>query len=142
MDAERFNEFFKNEAEARFAWGMWCILTHGIDAYMDKPLPPMPHERNTPFPVKSGTGLFSVLKDALTVEEVARRFTTLSGYWNRGDPGMLKGKCPLHAGGKERTPSFVVYTRTPQRWQCFGACAGGGDVIELYRQLMDKGLLK
>jgi DNA primase len=38
---------------------------------------------------------------------------------------LFKGLCPFH---EERTPSFVVYPETG-RWQCFGACATGGDVF-------------
>jgi hypothetical protein len=126
---------FDTVEEARLAWGLWCLLRDGIDAYIDKPLPPLPGEYSQRT-IKRASGLFGAVKHAVPVEELARRFTPLSG-----GRGALKGKCPLHAGGKERTPSFVVYTGT-QTWQCFGACARGGDVIELARLLMDKGLLK
>ena len=52
---------------------------------------------------------------------------------------VLRGDdIPLH---EERTPSFVVYEDT-QHWRCYGACARGGDVVELARLLMDKGMLK
>lgn len=43
----------------------------------------------------------------------------------------LWGCCPLH---KERTPSFMVDVKQ-NRWHCFGACATGGDSIDLYMKL-------
>jgi len=67
---------------------------------------------------------------ALDIEDVACKFTDLQGSGNR-----LKGRCPLH---EERTPSFYVYTDS-QRWRCFGACAEGGDVVDLLRRLGDQG---
>src|SRR3990172_6534389 len=37
----------------------------------------------------------------------------------------FKALCPFH---QERTPSFYLFPDS-QRWQCFGACAQGGDVF-------------
>ncbi len=79
------------------------------------------------------SGLFAAIKSAVPVEELAGRFTEL----RRSGPNTFKGRCPLH---EERTGSFVIY-EDRQYWRCFGACARGGDVIELARLLMDKGLL-
>ena len=81
-----------------------------------------------------GRGVFHAIKAAIPVEMLASRFTEL----RRSGPNTLKGKCPLH---DERSGSFVIYEDS-QHWHCFGACARGGDVIELARLLMDKGLLK
>ena len=39
--------------------------------------------------------------------------------------------CPIH---NEKTPSFAWYP-VQNRWYCFGACAKGGDVIDLYMEL-------
>jgi len=41
----------------------------------------------------------------------------------------LVGKCPFHAGGEERTGSFVIYLNS-NRWTCFAGC-GNGDVIDV-----------
>lgn len=92
---------------------------------------PDPMQR-PPSAVKPGTGVFGAVKEAVPVEDLAGRFTRLTRSGDR-----YKGCCPLH---EERTASFVVYPGS-QRWHCFGACARGGDVIELARLLMDKGLL-
>ena len=81
----------------------------------------------------SGTGLFANVKAAIPVEELAARFTVLHPI----GPDRLKGKCPLH---EERTPSFYVY-QDKEYWRCYGACARGGDVIDLARALMDLGKL-
>ena len=67
------------------------------------------------------------------VEDVAERLTNL----RKAGPG-LKGLCPFH---KERTPSFVVWPDS-QRWRCFGACADGGDVVDLIRKQSERGHLK
>ncbi|MFQ6026922.1 MAG: CHC2 zinc finger domain-containing protein [Dehalococcoidia bacterium] len=70
---------------------------------------------------------------AMDIVALASRFTDLKP----AGPGKLKGRCPLH---QERTPSFYVYEDT-KRWWCFGACAGGGDVIELFQRLVNLGVL-
>jgi DNA primase len=40
--------------------------------------------------------------------------------------------CPFHA---ERTPSFKIRVDRPTRWRCYGACATGGDGIDLVGRL-------
>ncbi|KKL72252.1 hypothetical protein LCGC14_2086790 [marine sediment metagenome] len=80
-----------------------------------------------------GSGIFAAVKAAVSVEQVAERFTQLV----RTGPDRLRGRCPLH---EERTGSFVVF-EDKQTWRCFGACARGGDVIELTRSLMEQGKL-
>lgn len=47
---------------------------------------------------------------------------------------LFWARCPFH---QERTPSFSVDPER-QRWRCFGACNGGGDVISFIQKL--KGL--
>lgn len=46
-------------------------------------------------------------------------------------PGREFYKCPLHS---ENTASFCVFKET-NTWHCFGGCATGGDVINLYQKL-------
>lgn len=59
--------------------------------------------------------------------------TALQRYTN-ADITRLRGRrkgniiCPFHS---EKTPSFLVDT-VNNTWHCFGACATGGDVINLY----------
>jgi hypothetical protein len=67
---------------------------------------------------------------ALDLAEVASRYTRLT----RAGPGRVKGCCPLH---QERTPSFYIFEDS-QRWRCFGACAAGGDVVDLVRALAQR----
>jgi DNA primase len=40
--------------------------------------------------------------------------------------------CPFHA---EKTPSFKIRVDHPTRWRCYGACASGGDAIDLVGRL-------
>ena len=77
------------------------------------------------------SGLIARLK-TLDIIGVASRFTDLVGGGDK-----MKGRCPLH---DERTASFYVYADS-QRWRCYGACASGGDVIELLERLAAKGAL-
>jgi len=83
--------------------------------------------------VRRGNSIFDRVKAAVSVEELAGRFTVLTP----AGPVRLKGLCPLHT---ERTPSFHVSTDVGL-WNCFGACQRGGDVITLAQYLMDGGLL-
>jgi hypothetical protein len=41
-----------------------------------------------------------------------------------------KIRCPLHAGGREHTPSFHVYPDAERGWTCFG-CSRGGTIVDL-----------
>jgi hypothetical protein len=127
-----YNDFIATEEEAR----LWWVIYHGALAG--------PKHQGTPAPQFPGTrprrpmgamtrNLFQTVKQAVSVQELAERFTQLGP----AGQGKLKGRCPLH---EERTASFYVY-QDSQRWQCFGACASGGDVVELARRLMDLGKL-
>ena len=59
-------------------------------------------------------------------------------------PGLKKAGalwvacCPFH---EERTPSFKVDPRR-QSWNCYGACATGGDVISFLQQLDGLGFME
>ena len=82
--------------------------------------------RARPKQTYSGNSPIARLKQ-LDLASVSGRYTEL----RPAGPGRLKGRCPLH---DERTASFYVYEDT-QRWRCFGACATGGDVIDLLAAL-------
>jgi hypothetical protein len=80
-----------------------------------------------------GNSIFDRVKAAVSVEELAGRFTELTP----AGPFRFKGLCPLHT---ERTPSFHINTDR-DLWHYFGACQQGGDVITLAQCLMERGLL-
>ena len=122
-DQPVYNEYIATEEEAR----LWREILYGA---MGRPVPGTRPNRST---VARSRNLFQAVKEAVSVEELAGRFTQMGP----AGPGKLKGRCPLHG---ERTASFYVY-QDSQRWQCFGACASGGDVVELARRLMDLGKL-
>ena len=121
-----YNEYIATEAEARLWWAVYC----GARGTPEGQFPGTRPNRRT---VAGSRNLFQAVKQAVSVEELAGRFTQMGP----AGPGKLKGRCPLHG---ERTASFYVY-QDSQRWQCFGACASGGDVVELARRLMDLGKL-
>ena len=79
----------------------------------------------------AGGGPIPRLK-TLDIINVAGRFTELTASGDKS-----KGRCPLH---DEKSASFYVYADS-QRWRCYGACASGGDVIELLQRLAAKGAL-
>lgn len=75
-------------------------------------------------------GPVTILK-SLDISDVALRFTNLTPAGS----GKSRGLCPMH---QEKTPSFYVYTDS-QKWRCFGACASGGDVIDLLQIIKERG---
>ena len=75
------------------------------------------------------TGDLTERKAALRLEDVAGQHIHLT----RSGANTFKGRCPFHAGGTERTASFVVFVAS-QRWKCFGACAIGGDVLDFLKK--------
>jgi len=98
--------------------------------------PTRPAPQSNRAPTYSSVGrpsLFKNVKDRVRIETVAEKLTEL-----RPAGSALKGRCPFHV---ERTASFVVWPKT-QRWRCFGACATGGDVIELQRYAMERGIIR
>jgi CHC2 zinc finger len=65
-----------------------------------------------------------VVRDAVPIEVVARRYTDLEPL---GDAAWFTGRCPL-PDHEDRTPSLYLY---PQgRYWCYG-CNRGGDVVDL-----------
>ena len=73
--------------------------------------------------VKSGTDIVDVVSGYVDLDTSSR---------------SPKARCPFHT---ERTASFYVFPETGT-WRCFGACADGGDVVDLLRRLGDQGKLK
>lgn len=47
---------------------------------------------------------------------------------------QYKARCPFHADGQERTPSFCIYDET-NSYHCFGCAANGGIVEFVAKQL-------
>jgi len=86
--------------------------------------------RSTPERIYDNNGSGSPIarfKATHRIEVVAARYTQL----HQCAPNKLKGHCPIH---QEQTASFYIYEDT-QKYYCFGACASGGDVIDLLRAL-------
>jgi DNA primase len=63
------------------------------------------------------------IREAVPIEEVARRYTDLKPLWGRA---WFTGRCPLPTH-EDREPSFYEY---PDGWHCYG-CNRGGDVVDL-----------
>ena len=131
---EELREIARHIAATEFdaRWARDCValeagghLPEGPTWWVTKVLPAIKAEldrRNRPPPEYTGNSPVAQLK-SLNLATVAARYTELQP----AGPGKQKGRCLLH---DERTPSFYVYEDT-QKWQCFGACGTGGDVIDL-----------
>ena len=79
----------------------------------------------------AGLSLFERVKATVAIEDIAERLTNLSGQGN-----VLSGACPLHDGSGTE---FVIW-RDSQYWKCYGRCEAGGDVINLVKELMERGI--
>jgi hypothetical protein len=64
------------------------------------------------------------IRQAVPIEEVARRYTDLQTF---GGQAWFTGRCPL-PDHEDKTPSFYIYP--PGRYWCYG-CNRGGDVVDL-----------
>ena len=64
------------------------------------------------------------IREAVPIEEVARRYTNVEPLWGRA---WFTGRCPLPTH-EDKEPSFYIYP--PGRFYCYG-CGGRGDVIDL-----------
>ena len=69
---------------------------------------------------------FEAVKEFVPIEDYARTLAELKPEGLR-----LIGRCPIPVHN-DRTPSFHIWPENGS-WWCFGACARGGDVIDLYR---------
>ena len=85
--------------------------------------------RRRPKPTPTANSPIARLK-SMNLVAVAEQFTRLVPVGNK-----LKGLCPLH---QERTPSFYVIPDR-QKWRCYGACAKGGDIVDLLDALAEQG---
>ncbi len=65
-----------------------------------------------------------VIRAAVPVEEIARRYTELKPLGGRA---WFEGRCPL-TDHDDHDPSFYIYSQG--RWRCYG-CNRSGDVIDL-----------
>jgi DNA primase len=74
------------------------------------------------------------IREAVPIEEVARRYTDLEPFGGRV---WFTGRCPL-PDHEDKTPSF--YTYSPGRFYCYG-CGRGGDVVDLEFHCGDYGEL-
>lgn len=91
----------------------------------DQGIPKIPQKINR-FPIRRTQGKrYAEIKAENRVEDIAAQLTEL-----RASSNGMKGRCPFHL---ERTASFYVWYES-QQWRCFGACAEGGDVIDLMRK--------
>jgi hypothetical protein len=111
------NEFFRCPLDARMASAAWCLSMGRKKP--DGTIPPFPADRPAaPATTRTGAqGIFSSLRQT--------------------GPDRWKGLCPIH---QEKTASFYVYRGKDQwRWHCFGACAGGGGIVDLARELKQAG---
>lgn len=79
----------------------------------------------------AGDSLIARIKAAYDIVEVAEQLTELRGV------RTMSGKCPLH--GETRGTAFVVWPES-QTWRCFGACGIGGDVVDLFRAMKERGM--
>jgi DNA primase len=64
------------------------------------------------------------IREAVPIEEVARRYTDLESF---GGQAWFTGRCPL-PDHEDKTPSFYIYP--PGRFYCYG-CNRHGDVVDL-----------
>jgi hypothetical protein len=107
---------------------------HNNSIYISKVIPALRwriEKLERPQRVYTGESRIERIKRAVTVEEVAERYTRL----RPAGSGKLRGSCPVHS---EKTPSFVVYTKQ-QTWHCYGQCSRGGDVLDPVQQLQEAG---
>ena len=110
-------------------WGWGLVINPHFWVHHGLPAIKAETERRQRRLAPTRSGPLGILKQ-LDVQDVAGKYTVLQPAGS----GRLKGKCPFH---EERTPSFVVYLDS-NRWQCFGACATGGDVVNLIQRLARK----
>lgn len=127
----------KRKVQLSAARWIWLNLQEVFGRRIAQPMPgdPQPEwwpsfERQKPKPAKVGGTIFERLKSAYRIEYLAGGLTTLRGLGN-----VLKGRCPLH--DEKSGEAFAVYV-DEQRWQCFGKCNTGGDVIAFVEACIER----
>ena len=118
------------EPEAR---AVWNLLQLHLRPKHPRPFPGDRPPKPTGPATKRNNSNAERIRATVPIEELAAKYTHLmpSG-------GNYRAKCPLH--NETHGASFYIYTQA-RRWRCFGACATGGDVIELQRELMERDLV-
>lgn len=70
--------------------------------------------------------LIEAIKERLTIQEVAERYTSIDFGRGRGVGNTISVRCPFHS---DRSPSFTIWLDS-NRWKCHAGC-GHGDQIDL-----------
>jgi len=119
-----WNEYIRCEHEAsllKLGLHPWMVVTTGSESHFRSSSVHDP-----------GYGLLRAFRQ-VDLAQYASQYTNLIP----AGPGVWKGCCPIH---NEKTPSFRI-SANPWRWHCFGACATGGNIIDLIRELRRIGKL-
>lgn len=125
-----YNESFRCEGQARLAWlGQQSALYQARPSQRPFKARRFPGDPAPPPPAPdANAGLFEQLRQ-VDLSEYAGKFTRLTQV----ETDRWLGKCPMH---EEKTGSFYVFRgERGWRWHCFGACAQGGDIVALEREL-------
>jgi hypothetical protein len=86
--------------------------------------PPESYQGSSPDNTYGFRKCCEAVREAVPIEEVARRYTDLEPLGGRA---WFTGRCPL-PDHEDKTPSFYLYP--PGRYWCYG-CDRGGDVVDL-----------
>ncbi len=73
---------------------------------------------------------FRQVKEAVTILQVLDRYGVTETLKRSGD--SLRGPCPVHKGGN---PTAFRVSVSKNCWNCFGACQGGGNILDLVARL-------
>ncbi len=78
---------------------------------------------------------FKKVKEAVTILQVLERYGFTETLKRRGD--SLRGPCPVHKGGN---PTAFRVSISKNCWNCFGACQGGGNILDLVSRMEEVGI--
>lgn len=123
-----FNEHFRCPLEARIGWMALQFALGRAKEIQTIPLFPGDRPQVTLGAKSRGSSLFAALKQ-VDLSVWAGQYTQLQQI----GPSRWRGLCPIHS---EKTGSFYVFqAERGWTWRCFGACAQGGDIVDLAREL-------